>query len=289
MYKEINTQASIKSPKEYVIKTFEDLLNALRENPHWAEELRNLILSRRLLELPEKFDEFVEKRFTPLEKKVDKIEQDVGVLKQDVGVLKQDVEVLKQDVGVLKQDVGVLKQDVEVLKQDVEVLKQDVEVLKQDVEVLKQDVEVLKRDMGVLKIDVGNLKGDNLERKVREKAPAYFGKRFRKIKLIDSYRLAEALDEAEERGIITPEERAQALRVDVLLRGRWVEKDKDVMLVVEVSVVAEKRDAERAFSRAEVIAKVYGIEAIPVVVGTKISKKLESKYPHVLFIRIENE
>ncbi|MCX7872896.1 MAG: hypothetical protein N2327_00450, partial [Caldimicrobium sp.] len=75
----------------------------------------------------------------------------------------------------------------------------------------------------------------------------------------------------------------------VLLRGRWVEKDKDVMLVVEVSVVAEKRDAERAFSRAEVIAKVYGIEAIPVVVGTKISKKLESKYPHILFIRIENE
>ncbi|MCS7200519.1 MAG: hypothetical protein NZ850_09325, partial [Caldimicrobium sp.] len=71
MYKEINTQASIKSPKEYVIKTFEDLLNALRENPHWAEELRNLILSRRLLELPERFDEFVEKRFTPLERKVD--------------------------------------------------------------------------------------------------------------------------------------------------------------------------------------------------------------------------
>ena len=56
------------------INTIEDLVRVLDENPAWVEALRSRLLSRELLELPEKFSQFVEttnKRFDALERRFD--------------------------------------------------------------------------------------------------------------------------------------------------------------------------------------------------------------------------
>ena len=42
------------------INTIEDLVRLLDEHPHWAEALRVRLLTRELIELPEKFAQFVE-------------------------------------------------------------------------------------------------------------------------------------------------------------------------------------------------------------------------------------
>ncbi len=86
----------------------EDLIKLLDENPQWVEALRVRLLTRELIELPEKFAQFA----ASTEQRLGRLEADVTVLKSDVGVLKSDVGVLKSDVGVLKNDVGVLKSDV---------------------------------------------------------------------------------------------------------------------------------------------------------------------------------
>ncbi len=227
----------------FVITTFKDIIDALMENPQWREEMRRLVLTEELLSLPSRFDNFVENEFKPL----------------------------KKDVEVLKQDVEVLKQDVEVLKQDVEILKKDVEILKQDVEILKKDVEVLKRDVGVLKNDVGGLKGESFERKVREKAPAFFGNLLRRVKTISIEQYAEMLDEANERGIISDEERFDALNIDVVVKGRMKDSGKEIMLAAEVSITVDVTDVDRASRRAKVFTKAYGLETIGVVIGQQIN------------------
>ena len=64
--------------KDYIIKEFEDLLNLLRERPDYLEKLRVLILTKELLELPIKFEEFrneVNRRFEALEKGQEEIKQ----------------------------------------------------------------------------------------------------------------------------------------------------------------------------------------------------------------------
>ena len=56
------------------INTIEDLVRVLDENPEWLEALRSRLLSRELLELPEKFAQFVEttnKRFDAIERRMD--------------------------------------------------------------------------------------------------------------------------------------------------------------------------------------------------------------------------
>ena len=217
---------SMEEMKKAKIRSYFDLISILRDHPDWLDELRKLILTEELINLPKKFDEFVkqyqnfiENEFKPLKQTVQKQGEDIAVLKEDVAVLKEDVAVLKQDVGVLKSDVG-------------------------------------------------DLKGDSFERKVRERAPSYFGKIIRKCKLISHIELANILDDALDAGIIGDDERDDALLCDVVVTGALRNnKERKVLIVAEVSVVVDKQDVERAASRTKVIEKCMGLPGIPVVIG----------------------
>ncbi len=221
------------------IHNFDDLVFILKTHPMWLEEIRRLVLTDELMLLPKKIDDFVKNEFHPL----------------------------KEDVSGLKQDVVILKEDVKVLKKDVEVLKEDVAVLKQDVSILKEEFAVLKQDVEILKIDVVELKGDNFERKVREKAPSYFGAFIKKCRVLSSERLADMLDDAVDNGILTEAERDDALRIDVAVTGILRKENKDVVIVAEVSSKIDRGDVERAYRRGQIIAKAFGVPYIAIAIG----------------------
>ncbi|WP_353684788.1 hypothetical protein V4D30_03075 [Thermodesulfovibrio sp. 3907-1M] len=228
-----------KEMREYPILTFADILQALKSHPEWLEELRKIILTTELLELPKKFDDLL--------KRVDKIEKDVEILKQDVAVLKQDVAVLKQDVAVLKQDVAVLK----------------------------QDVAVLKKDMAYLKGEFGRFKGKDFERTIKERYFSFFGRILRKSKLVQFEEVVPILDDAEERGLITEEQRDSVLNLDLLVKGQIKSTHKSVILAVEVSYSLHEDDIQRAIERAQILAQVLHEEVIPTVVTAEAKEDLE--------------
>ncbi|MGC9141811.1 MAG: hypothetical protein ACP5IN_05620 [Caldimicrobium sp.] len=98
------------------IITLADIYRVLKNHPEWAEELRRVLLTEELLNLPKKFDEFVEKEFKPLKNDVETLKNDVEILKREVETLKREVEILKRDVEALKNDVAYLKGEVLELK-----------------------------------------------------------------------------------------------------------------------------------------------------------------------------
>ena len=80
------------------IHTIEDLIRILDDHPEWTDALRARLLTRELIELPEKFTQFVaemnsfvaemnrfveatNRRFDALENRVASIQDDVGILK----------------------------------------------------------------------------------------------------------------------------------------------------------------------------------------------------------------
>ena len=108
------------------IHTIEDLIRILDDHPEWADALRARLLTKELIELPEKFTQFVvemnsfvaemnrfveatNRRFDALENRMTSVEEDISVLKEDVGVLKEDVGVLKIRTKSIQDDVGTLK------------------------------------------------------------------------------------------------------------------------------------------------------------------------------------
>ncbi len=73
------------------INTIEDLFRILNENPQWLEALRARLLTRELLELPEKFAQFVaatEKRFDNVEQRLGNVETAVKSIRDDLAPLK---------------------------------------------------------------------------------------------------------------------------------------------------------------------------------------------------------
>ena len=228
-----------KEMEKQPVLTFADIIRALREHPEWLEELRKIILTTELIELPKKFEEMLV-RMEKLEKKVDKIEKDVEILKQDVAILKQDVEILKQDVAVLKQDVAVLKQDVSYLKGE-----------------------------------FGRFKGKEFERTIRERYYAYFGRILRKSKLIPFEEIIPLLETAEEEKIITEDQKISALQLDLLIKGEIKKVKKEVYLAIEVSYSLQEDDIERAIERAGILAYVLKGEVIPTIVAVEIKEEIQ--------------
>jgi outer membrane murein-binding lipoprotein Lpp len=210
-------------------------LKALKEDPEFAADVRALLLSEDLLNLPPKFDR--------MEKKVDRIEYKVDKLEERQARLEERQDRLEKKVDKLGEEVGVLKKDVDILKKDVDILKKD----------------------------VAYLKGSDRERWYRDKAHAVFGRLVLKGKPFEE-KAVEILWDAYKRGQISKEERDEVLSADLLWSG---ERDgKFVVLVVEVSFTISQDDFERAKKRAEILRKL-GILAIPVVGGVELGKEVK--------------
>ena len=119
-------------------------------------------------------------------------------------------------------------------------------------------------------IDVADLKGERLERRYRERAPAYFGGLIRRARALTTEDLDELLEPAVDRGHLSEDEAKEVLHSDVVVRGRRREDDSEVYLVVEVSSGVGPGDVERAARRAEILSR-SGVAALAVVAGERIT------------------
>ena len=87
------------------IRTIEDFIRVLDEKPAWRDAVRSRLLTKELLELPDKFARFVERteafmerteafmelasqRFEMVEQRLDKAESDIQGIRDDLGPLK---------------------------------------------------------------------------------------------------------------------------------------------------------------------------------------------------------
>ena len=80
------------------INTIEDLIQLLDDHPHWVEALRVRLLTRELIELPEKFAQFVEatnQRFDRIEERLDRGDERMGRIEGRLDRLVEDVGMLK--------------------------------------------------------------------------------------------------------------------------------------------------------------------------------------------------
>ena len=87
------------------INTIEDLIQLLDDNPHWVEALRVRLLTRELIELPEKFAQFVEatnQRFDRIEERLDRGDERLDRIEGRMDRLAGRMDRLTDDVGILK-------------------------------------------------------------------------------------------------------------------------------------------------------------------------------------------
>jgi hypothetical protein len=138
--------------------------------------------------------------------------------------------------------------------------------------------------------DLERLKGHDLERRYRERAPAYFGRLLPRLHVLSNDELVALLDAAVLHGQLSEEASDEILQADIVIRGRRREggtlncapsadavagnDGTDVYLVVEVSWGVGLSDVQRAAARASLLART-GTPALPVVAGVWVTPEAQ--------------
>ncbi len=214
----------------FTVHDFRDLVHLLEQRPEWREELRRLVLTEDLLGLPQIVRELAEAQW--------RTEETVRGLAERVDQLAQRMDQLTQRMDQLAERMDTMGRSMDRL------------------------VEVVEK----LGADVGKIKGHDIERQYRERAPVYFGRVIRRGRALTYDELYRLLDAAVAQGQLTEEESDEIVLADAVVRGRRVEDQETVYLVVEASWGVGTHDVERAVKRAALLAKA-GVVAVPVVAG----------------------
>ena len=94
------------------INTIEDLVRVLDERPEWLEALRTRLLTRELIELPRRFEEFaasVDQRFVSVDQRFDEQGKVLAEHGEILAAHSEEFVGVKRELGLLRDDVGDLK------------------------------------------------------------------------------------------------------------------------------------------------------------------------------------
>ena len=217
------------------INDINDLARILREKPEWVSTLRNLLLSQELLDLPEKFAQFVQTtndNFQLINRRLDRLEDDVAVLKEDMGLVKQDLNLVKENLNRVNG---------------------------------KMDNALGANYEFKIQRNIGSIAGQYLNlRRVRvQQGP----------RTDRDPRLEELLEQAEDQQLITKEQYLDLQRLDLVFTGRPQDRTGETTVAAEISITIGNNDIERAARRAQALNQALNQEVIPVVIGAHIDEE----------------
>jgi hypothetical protein len=306
-------------PMQDETRGFDEFLRLLEEQPALRERLRQLLLTRELLELPrtvaglaeavsrlerqverlaraqERAEErlaAVELRLGALEERVDRLESRVDRLEEALIRLAEAQARTEERVTRLEEAVGRLAEAQaraeERLARLEEAQIRTEERLARLEEAVAQLAEAQARTEEELRslarrvtdLD-GRFTGDYLERRYREHAYSYFAPILRRIRLVGRDRLWELLDDGMEAGIVSPDEARDTALVDVLVEGRTPEGER-AFLAVEVSATVYPEDVKTVLRRREVLSRCLDAPVLAAVAGEAIHWEAEEMaQPHL--------
>ena len=231
--------------------TRENLIQILLDDPVLVEELRSLLLTRELLDLPQKLAEFAES-------------------------VDRQFEAINQQFETINQRFEAIDQQFEAINQRFEAIDQQFEAINRRFEAIDKRFDSLETDVDQLKVDVGLLKGKSLEYELAGRVRSRVEHRFKirraravraSTQQLPAHDFEDAVYDAENAGVLSESQRQRILDTDMVVQGRSLDTGKDTYVAVESSFTIADSDIVRAnrttaalrnvFPNADVWAAVY--------------------------------
>ncbi len=152
----------------------------------------------------------------------------------------------------------------------VDELTKNVSALALQVAELSQAVKGLLDVVAGMQDRLGKLDGSDLERRYRERGPAYLGRLARRLQLVTSQRLSEMVDDAEVAGLLNEQDADALMVTDAVFSGQDRHTREPIHLTVEVSVTVDRTDIRRARERADLLGQIVDTPVIAVVAGDHV-------------------
>ena len=277
---------------------FEDLLAALRDRPDWRDELRRVLLTDDLHTLPHEVTRIAravtslaeaqtrtheaqtrtEEHLATLTDRLDTLTERLDTLTERVDALAEQMATLTERLDALTENVATLADRLDALTENVATLAERVDALTEAQARTEARLQSLVEQVAEMAGHVEWLKGDALERRYRERAPAYLGRIAKRLHTLTTDEVEELLAPATEARRLTDEEAQQIRLADGIVRGR--REGDEVYLVLEVSWGVGLGDVQRAEERAALLTKA-GRVAMPVVAGTWLTPDVKRAAPQL--------
>ena len=108
------------------ISTTADLLRLLREDPDFRDEVRRLLLTQELIELPERFARFeayVERQFNEIRGDINEIRGDINEIRGDINEIRGDINEIRGDITRIDGSIARMGGEITGIRGDVGRLK----------------------------------------------------------------------------------------------------------------------------------------------------------------------
>ena len=225
------------------IPTTADLLRLLREDPDFRDEVRSLLLTQELIELPERFARFeayVERQFSEIREDIAKNTSDISEMRGDISEMRGDISEMRGDISEMRGDIGRLKGGEYERK--------------------------VSRSFTSYASRIFRLRNNRRLRRnrlllgaTREPTPDF----------------EDTLAIAVENGLISDDELEELREADAIMMG--LDQETALYFVGEFSVTINHHDIDRAINRAAILSRATGFDAWPMVVGDTIPEPQRAK------------
>ena len=232
------------------INNIEDLMRILREKPEWAEAVRNVLLTKALLELPDSQAQFTKdtaESFRLVNARLTTMEGDIGQLKADVNLLKEGQAELQADMTIVKTTQARMGGDLSRLT--------------------GQDYESHAARRAPLML-IGLLGAGNAETIATTRRPEQ----------LEAIALNATGD-----GSITLDNAIELQSADLVIRTESP-PGTTVNILAEISITIQQRDLNRALARAATLEMATKIRTLPFLIGTQVEEGLDTSGTQVLLI-----
>ena len=225
----------------------DEFADLLEQDAEYHARIQRALIPRELLLLPEAFARFqarVEERFT-------QVDQEIASVRAEMreGFARVDAEIASVRAEMREGFARVDEQFAEVRAE------------------LQRQAAEQRRQAN----DIAKLKGLVLELIFDRRAPAVFGRYWRRVRVVPATEICELAESIQP---LTPEEEESLYRTDAYVMGVRKSDGREIIGVAEVSWMVDIGDVERAQRRAEVLMQ-RGLLAVPVVAGGEATQTAE--------------
>ncbi len=230
-----------------------DLARILREQPEWADTIRGILLGKELLELPERFAEFVQ------------------LTEHNFQLVNQNFQLVYERLDRLESNVTRIDGSIDRIFSHLDRIDGNIDRIFSHLD--RIDATLIRMDG---RMDNGF--GVNYELKVAKNMSSIAGQflHIRRTRVLQGNatgpdpEFIELLEKAEENGTITEEELHEVLRLDFVMVGQLKSDGANVYAAAEASITIGGEDITRAATRAQILATVIGQPVSPAVIGSHI-------------------
>ncbi len=254
----------------FTVSDFHDLVELLEQHPQWRQELRRLVLTDELLDLPRIVRELG-----------DRIAELVEAQKHTDKTIAELVEAQKRTEARLDRVDQQIAELVEAQKRTDKTIAELVEAQKRTEGVVAELV-ISQRQMSE---DLGTLQGFAIEQSFRTRPLAWYGKILHRPHVLTDEELVDLVEPALEDGLLTDEQFRDLSLADAVVTGRLKTDGQPVYLIVEVSWGVGESDLKRAMRRAAYLAKT-GVRAHPALGGRWITPQVKREAESVQDIHL---